>query len=86
MTLNPPPGRQQASARLELALAKLEIGAREVARQAKAGGNTERFRARLTTAGAGVEQAAAALHLRCAEGGLGIGGFDTAKPDQDYRA
>jgi hypothetical protein len=77
MVIEPPPDRQQAVNRLVLALARLEVVGRNVARQADKGGDPSRLEARLTAYGKDAEPAVEALGLRCAKGGLGIGRLDT---------
>jgi zinc-ribbon domain len=76
--LDPPSDRQEAASQLDEALAKVDDEASQAARQAQAGEDLKRLRARLAAAGARAEQAIEALGLdACAEGGLGIGELQT---------
>jgi hypothetical protein len=77
-SLDPPPERQDAANSLELALAKLERKARQIAEQAEAGEDLRRIRSQLDAAGARVAQAIDELGLdRCAKERLSLGRLET---------
>jgi hypothetical protein len=76
--LDPPRDEQPAAARLELAVAKFGVEARQVAQEAKKGEDLSDLTARLGAAEARVQNAIEAAGLEtCVKGQLGVGELET---------